>query len=91
MELLMDGVREARLMVCSDGLYNEGNNMMPIKDNQALVEVGAPTPCVVPETTFKEDRVITRGLMRLSEKTLASVLENEPNIYTVEDLKVRFK
>lgn len=38
-----------------------------------------------------EDRAITRGLMRLSERALAPLLENEPDIYTVEDLKVRFR
>lgn len=38
-----------------------------------------------------EDRAITRGLMRLSERALAPILENEPDIYTVEDLKVRFR
>jgi len=38
-----------------------------------------------------EDRAITRGHMVLSEKTLARVSENEPDIYAVQDLKVRFK
>ena len=38
-----------------------------------------------------EDREITRGLMRLSERALAPLLEKEPDIYTVEDLKVRFR
>jgi len=38
-----------------------------------------------------EDRAITGGLMILSEKSLARVFENEPDIYTVEDLKVRFR
>ena len=38
-----------------------------------------------------EDRAITRGLMRLSEKALAPLLENESDIYTVDDLKVRFR
>ncbi len=37
-----------------------------------------------------EDRAITRGLMRLSERALAPLLENEPDIYTAEDLKIRF-
>jgi len=43
------------------------------------------------ELPLNEDRAITRGLMILSEKTLARVFENEPDIYTVEDLKVRFR
>ncbi len=38
-----------------------------------------------------ERRAITRGLMVLSERALAPLLENEPDIYTVEDLKVRFR
>ncbi len=38
-----------------------------------------------------EDRAITRGLMKLSERALAPLLENEPDIYTVDDLKVRFR
>jgi hypothetical protein len=46
-------------------------------------------PCDPKE--ISEDRAITRGLMRLSERALAPLLENEPDIYTVEDLKVRFR
>ena len=38
-----------------------------------------------------EDRAITRGLMKLSERALAPLLDNDPDIYTVEDLKVRFR
>lgn len=38
-----------------------------------------------------EDRAITRGLMKLSERALAPLLENEPDIYSVADLKVRFR
>ena len=46
-------------------------------------------PCDPKETS--EDRAIARGLMKLSERALAPLLENEPDIYTVEDLKVRFR
>ncbi len=46
---------------------------------------------VLTELPLEEDRAITRGLMLCSEKTLARVFENEPDIYTVEDLKVRFR
>lgn len=42
------------------------------------------------ENLLEEDRAITRGLMRLSERSLARILENEPDIYTLEDLKVVF-
>jgi hypothetical protein len=38
-----------------------------------------------------DDRRIIRGLMRLSERPLAQYLESEPDIYTVKDLKVRFR
>jgi len=53
---------------------NERNEMMPANE----------------ENFIDEDRAITRGLMRLSEKSLARILENEPDIYTLEDLKVIF-
>jgi hypothetical protein len=71
-------------MVCSDGLYEE-NHMLPMKKRDFT--------CLepVPENPLEEDRAITRGLMILSERTLAPILENEPDIYTVEDLKVRFR
>lgn len=42
------------------------------------------------ENLMDEDRAITRGLMRLSERSLAPILENEPDIYTLEDIKVIF-
>lgn len=41
--------------------------------------------------SIPETRAITRGLMTLSASSLAPLLENEPDIYTVEDLKVRFR
>ncbi len=50
---------------------NERNEMMPANG----------------ENFIDEDRAITRGLMRLSERSLARILENEPDIYTLEDLK----
>jgi hypothetical protein len=53
---------------------NERNEMMP----------------AIGENFIDEDRAITRGLMRLSERSLARILENEPDIYTLEDLKVIF-
>ncbi|MCD6573483.1 MAG: hypothetical protein J7K95_05265 [Thermoplasmata archaeon] len=31
------------------------------------------------------------SLMKLSEKSLSDFLENEPDIYKIEDLKVRYK
>ena len=53
---------------------NERNEMMPANE----------------ENFIDEDRAITRGLMRLSERSLARILENDPDIYTLEDLKVIF-
>jgi hypothetical protein len=47
-------------------------------------------PCALLETSLDEDRAIARGLMKLSERCLARILENEPNIYTLEDLKIKF-
>lgn len=43
------------------------------------------------EEPLEEDRVITRGLMICSGKTLSRVYEDEPDIYAVDDLKVRFR
>jgi hypothetical protein len=37
-----------------------------------------------------ENRAITRGLMRLSERSLARILENEHDICMLEDLKIIF-
>ena len=42
------------------------------------------------ENSLDEDRAITRGLMKLSERCLARILENEPDIYTLEDLNTKF-
>lgn len=38
-----------------------------------------------------DDREITRGLMKLSELSLHDFLASEPDIYTVDDLKVRYR
>jgi hypothetical protein len=76
-------------MVCSDSL-NERNNMMPAKGDDLIAPGDTVCPCDLIETSIDEDRAITRSLMRLSEKTLARILENEPDIYTVDDLKIRF-
>lgn len=82
-------------MVCSDGLYNEGTPLTSTKSSGVIspvvAKLGALAPCVLPETSLEEDRAITRGLMILSEKSFARILENEPDIYTVEDLKIRFR
>ena len=60
--------------MASSDSLNERNEMMPANG----------------ENFIDEDRAITRGLMRLSERSLARILENEPDIYTLEDLKVIF-
>jgi hypothetical protein len=33
----------------------------------------------------------TRGIMKLAEASLAEFLEDEPDIYTLKDLKVKYK
>lgn len=38
-----------------------------------------------------EDRTAVVGLMRASQLTLAPLIEKEADIYTVADLKVRFR
>jgi len=38
-----------------------------------------------------DDREITRGLMKLSELSLQDFLASEPDIYMVDDLKVRYR
>jgi hypothetical protein len=47
-------------------------------------------PCALLETSLDEDRAITWGLMSLSERSLARILGNEPDIYTLEDLIIKF-
>ncbi len=39
---------------------------------------------------FLEEREIT-GMMKLSEVSLRDFLEDEPDIYSVEDVKVRYR
>ena len=35
--------------------------------------------------------VVTCGIMKLAETSLAEFLEEEPDIYTLKDLKIRYK
>ena len=42
---------------------------------------------VLPE----DDRTIVVGLMRSSQRTIAPLIEMEADIYTVADLKIRFR
>jgi hypothetical protein len=81
-------------VACSDN-FDEETLIMPIKREDFTHEDGAEvetaSPPALPETSFEEeDRAITRGLMILSERVLTRVFENEPDIYTLEDLKIRF-
>lgn len=39
----------------------------------------------------EDDKAIVTSLMRSSQLTLAPLIEREADIYTVEDLKVRFR
>ena len=83
----MVDVRWYAQMVCSDGLYNEGNDMVPIKNAGHI----APAPRVLPEISSEDERTIVRGLMRASQLTIAPLIERDSDIYTVADLKVRFR
>jgi hypothetical protein len=78
------------IIVCSDNLY-EKNQIIPIK-NRAFVSPETAKPAdVLLETSFEDDRAIVRDLMRASMQTLAPLIEKEADIYTVDDLKVRFR
>jgi len=74
---------------CSVMCDNQATSAQDSKGEQPTAEAIARRGLT--ELPLNEDRAITRGLMILSEKTLARVFENEPDIYTVEDLKVRFR
>ena len=39
----------------------------------------------------EDNRAVVMGLMQASQLTLAPLIEREADIYTVEDLKVRFR
>jgi hypothetical protein len=67
-----------------------GDKVAGVRDHQGG-QTMPEKPSDLTEPPLEEDRAIARGLMILSEKTLARVFENEPDIYTVEDLKVRFR
>ena len=56
-----------------------------------LTGLAMPNKPDLTEEPLDEDRVVTRGLMLCSSKTLSRVYENDPDIYTVDDLKVRFR
>jgi len=68
---------------------NQATSAQAPKGEQTTAE--ASVRRVLTELPLDEDREITRGLMILSEKPLARVFENEPDIYKAEDLKVRFR
>ena len=50
-----------------------------------------PAPSVLPDPSFEDDRTIVMSLMRASQLTIAPLIEKEADIYTVADLKVRFR
>ena len=78
----------------SSDLY-EGDKMMQIINrgfiSPEIAMPGAPAPCVLPEPSFEDDRTIVMSLMRASQLTIAPLIEKEADIYTVADLKVRFR
>ena len=40
---------------------------------------------------YEEERKLVRGMMQLSQESLAPLIEKEYDIYKKEDLKVRFR
>ena len=76
--------------MCSDNLY-EKNQMRPIKNKAFISPEIAKQRDVLPETSREDDRAIVRDLMRASAITLAPLIEKEADIYTVDDLKIRFR
>ena len=44
-----------------------------------------------PPYDLEEPEDVTKSLMILSEQSLHDFLANEPDIYTVKDLKVRYR
>jgi hypothetical protein len=59
--------------------------------NPEIAKPEASAPCVLPEPSFEDDKTIVMSLMRASQLTLAPLIEKEADIYTVADLKVRFR
>ena len=57
---------------------------------QAKVSANPPSskPRSLDDLTCEEE---TRGIMKLAEASLAEFLEDEPDIYTLKDLKVKYK
>ncbi len=53
--------------------------------NEAVAR--ATTARILPE----DDRAVIMDLMRASERALAPLIEKEADIYTIEDLKIRFR
>ncbi len=76
--------------MCSDNLY-EKNQMIPTRNRALIRQETATQGEVSPETSFEDDRAIVMDLMRASVLTLAPLIEKEADIYTVDDLKIRFR
>jgi len=75
--------------------FDEEALMMPIKGEVfAALEgqgVGTSSLSASPEISIEDDRAIVMDLMRASQLTLAPIIEKEADIYTIADLKVRFR
>jgi hypothetical protein len=65
-------------MACSDNL-NEGEKIT----YTSRILSDAPIT--------EDDRKLARGLMLAAQRTLATLIEKEANIYTIADLKVKFR
>lgn len=81
-------------MVCSDGLYTEGNNMMMPTRTVGFAKQSIAKPITsanhTPDVSFEDERAVIMDLMRASQRTLAPLIEKDTDIYTLADLKVRF-
>jgi hypothetical protein len=76
----------------SSDLDEEDQMMQIINRGFISPEIAKPeAPRVLPEPSLEDDRTIVMSLMRASQLTIAPLIEKEADIYTVADLKVRFR
>jgi len=59
-----------------------------VKERRQPPNSKSSKPRSVDDLTCEEE---VRGIMKLAEVSLAEFLEDEPDIYTLKDLKVKYK
>jgi hypothetical protein len=59
-----------------------------VKERRQPPNSQSSKPRSVDDLTCEEE---VRGIMKLAEASLAEFLEDEPDIYTLKDLKVKYK